>query len=224
MQEEKILREEQKGCERNSRGTKDQVLVEKAVLKDCKKRRINLTIAWIDYRKVHDMIRHSWRSECPKVSGVAENTKNFLVNSMNKWKLELTSNGVPLCNVKIRRDIFQGDSLSPLLFVLCMVPLSLILRKVKFHYEFGDKKTRINHMLFIDDLKLFTESNDQIDSLVNKVHMFIEDIGMEFGIKKCGVLILKQGEVDKINSRSLNLPNGKLMKTIDEEGYKYLEY
>ena len=59
MQEEKILDEEQKGCERNSRGTKDQVLVEKAVLKDCKKRRINLAIAWIDYRKVHDVIRHS---------------------------------------------------------------------------------------------------------------------------------------------------------------------
>ena len=145
---------------------------------------------------------------------------------MNKWKLELTSNGVPLCNVKIRRGIFQGDSLSPLLFLLCMVPLSLISRKVKFHYEFGDKKKRINHMLFIDDLKLFAESKDQIDSLVNKVHihMFSEDIGIEFGIKKCGVLILKQGEVDKINSRSLNLPNGKLMKTIDEEGYKYLEY
>ena len=46
---------------------------------------------------------------------------------------------------------------------------------------------------------------------------------MEFGIKKCGVLILKQGKIDKAKSRSLNLPNGKLMKTIDEEGYKYLD-
>ena len=54
---------------------------------------------------------------------------------MNKWKLELASNGVFLGNVEIRRGIFQGDSLSPLLFVLCMVSLSLILRKVKFHYE-----------------------------------------------------------------------------------------
>ena len=67
--------------------------------------------------------------------GVAENTKNFLVNSINELKLELTSNGVSLGNVEIRRGIFQRDSLSPLLFVLCMVSLSLILRKVKFHYE-----------------------------------------------------------------------------------------
>ena len=85
-----------------------------------------------------------------------------------------------------------------LFFVLCMVPLSLILRKMIFHYEFSDKKTRINHLLFMDDLKLFVKSNDQIDSIVNTVYTFREDIGMEFGIKKCGVLVLKRRKVDKI--------------------------
>ena len=129
---------------------------------------------------------------------------------------------VSLGTVKIRRGIFQGDSLSPLLFVLCMVPLSLILRKVKFHYGSGDKKTRINHLLFMDVLKLFEKSNDQIDSLVNEVYTFSEDIGVEFEIKKYVVLVLKLGKVHKVNSIGLNLPHEKLMKTIDEEGYKYL--
>ena len=133
------------------------------------------------------MIPQRWISECLEVFGVAENTKKFLVNSMNKWKLELTSNGASSGNVEIRRGIFEGDSLSPLLFVLCLVPLSLILRRVKSHYAFSDKKTKINHLLFIDNLKLFAKSNDQNDSLVNTVHTFSEDIGMEFGIKKCGV-------------------------------------
>ena len=45
---------------------------------------------------------------------------------------------------------------------------------------------------------------------------------MEFAQKKCGVLVLKRGKVDKAKSRGLNLPNGKLMKTIDEEGYEKL--
>ena len=106
---------------------------------------------------------------------------------MNKWKLELKSNGASLGNAEIRRGLFEGDSLSPLLFVLCLVPLSLILSRVKFHYEFGDKKTRINHLLFMDNLKMFAKSKDQNDSLVNTVYTFSEDIGMEFGIKKCGV-------------------------------------
>ena len=76
------------------------------------------------------MIPHSWIGECLEVFGAAENIKIFLVNSQNKWKLELTSNGLSLGNVEIRRGIFQGDSLSPLLFVLCMILLSLILSEI----------------------------------------------------------------------------------------------
>ena len=69
---------------------------------------------------------------------------------------------------------------------------SIIIDFKKFHYEFGDKKTRINNLLFMDDLKLFAKSNNQIDSLVNAVYTFSEDIGMEFGIKKCRVTVLKR--------------------------------
>ena len=45
---------------------------------------------------------------------------------------------------------------------------------------------------------------------------------MEFGIKKCGVSVLKRGTFDKAKIRRLNLPNKKLMKTIQQEGYKFL--
>ena len=37
---------------------------------------------------------------------------------MANWKTVLTSGGTDLGQVDIRRGIFQGDSLSPLLFVL----------------------------------------------------------------------------------------------------------
>ena len=77
-------------------------------------------------------------------------------------------------------------------------------------------------MLFKDDLKLFEKLNDQVDSLVNTVYALSEYIGMDFGIEKCRILVLTRGKVDKAKGRGLNLPNEKLMKTIDEEGYKYL--
>ena len=63
LEEKKILPEEQKGCERNSKETKYQLLLDKAVLRDCKRRSTNLAMAWIDCRKSYDMIPHSWISE-----------------------------------------------------------------------------------------------------------------------------------------------------------------
>ena len=65
----------------------------------------------------------------------------------------------------------------------------MILREVKACYEWYHKRYKVNHLLFMDDLKLFAKSIDQIYSLVQNVYVFSEDIGMEFGLKKCGVLV-----------------------------------
>ena len=139
---------------------------------------------------------------------------------MKNWKLRLVSNGLDLCDIDINRGIFQGDSLSPLIFVICMIPLSFLLRKVKASYEWGRKEFKLNHLLFMDDLKLFGKSNEQIDSLVQTVFRFSEDVGMEFGLKKCEVVTLKKGKLVKFDG--IYLPNNEIMKEVDEKGYTYL--
>jgi hypothetical protein len=60
LEEHNLLPAEQKGCHSGSKGCKDQLLISKAILKDCKKRRNNLNMAWIDYQKAFDSVPHSW--------------------------------------------------------------------------------------------------------------------------------------------------------------------
>ena len=150
-------------------------------------------MAWIGYKKAYDKIPHSW-------------IKDVLNNSMKSWKLELNSSGKTLGEVGIKRGIFQGDSLSQLLFVLCMVPLTWFLRRAKAGYKWGNKGFKLNHYLFMDDLILCAKNKNQIDSLVQTVHIFSEDIGMQFGIKKCGVLTMETGKV--IRTDGIRLPDG----------------
>ena len=127
-------------------------------------------------------------------------------------KLELNPSGKTLGEVDIRRGIFQGASLFPLLFVLCMAPLTWLLRRAKADYEWGNKGFKLNR-LFMDDLKLFAKSKNQVDSLGQTVHIFSEDIGMQSGIKKCGVLIVERGKI--IRTDGIRLPNGQHMNDID---------
>ena len=47
---------------------------------------------------------------------------------MENWRTEFAANGEVLDTVDIKRGIFWGDSLSPLLFAMIMVPLSMILK------------------------------------------------------------------------------------------------
>ena len=88
---------------------------------------------------------HSWIKGCLEFSGVAENIKTLLVNSMEKWRVIMCVVNSELGEVDIKQGIFQGDSLSSLGFVLALIPLNLILRKAKTAYEFSGYKEKINH-------------------------------------------------------------------------------
>ena len=120
----------------------------------------------------------------------------------------------------MKRGIFQGDSLSPLLFMLSMLPLSLILKKVNACYKWGKREYKLSHLLFMDDLKLHAKIAEQANSLVRTVYVFSTNIGMEFGITKCGVLTMKRGKI--IKSEGIKLPDGEVMKQVGQEGYTYL--
>ena len=220
LDQEKLLPEEQKGCRKGSTGTNDLLYIDMAVIKEVKSRNKNLAMAWIDYKKAYDMVPHSWIIECLDLFGVAENIKSLFVNSMEKWKVMLCSGNSELGEVEIKRGIFQ-DSLSPLVFVLALIPLSLILRKAKAAYEFSESKEKINHLLFINDLKLYSRSEKGLDSLVQTVRVFSEDIGMEFGIEKCAMLVMEKGKI--VKSVGIELPDVKVIKSLQEgESYKYL--
>ena len=143
------------------------------------------------------------------------------MNSIEKWKVMICSGNSKLGEVEIKRGIFQGYCLCTLVFVLALIPLSLILRKTKAAYEFSASKEKINHLLFMDDLKLYSRSEKVLESLVQTVHVFSEDIGMECGIEKCAMLVMEKGKIVKSVGREL--PNGRVIKSLQEDkSYKYL--
>ena len=123
-----------------------------------------------------------------------------------------------LGTVNIKRGIFLGDSLSPLISILCIVPMTKILRQMRAGYMLGNVK--VNHLLFIDDLKIFGKNEKEIDSLLEIVKVFSCDIAMEFGIKKCGVAYIKRGKLSK--AEGLRLLSGNMIAAVNEGGYRYL--
>ena len=216
LEKNMLLPEERKGCRRKSKRTGDLFFIDKMILGEVRMRKK----AWIDYKNAFDMFPHSWIVECLGMVGVSEQIKLFLSESMKAWRVDLTCNNQYLGRVDIKRGIFQGDSLSPLLFVLLLF-YYVISDKSESAYQFSSTKEKINLLLFMDDLKLYAKNEKGLDSLVQTVRIFSKDIGMEFGIDKCGTLVLKRGKIRKLDG--ISLPDGKVMKgLIEGAGYKYL--
>ena len=164
------------------------------------------------------MVPHSWILKCLEMVRAAKNMISVISNSMANWKTVLTSGGMALGQVDIRRGIFQGDSLSPLVFIVIMLPLTLVVRKMRAGYKMA--KEPINQILFMVDLKLYGASKDQLDSLVQVVRIFLQDIKMSFGLDKCAVLEMRRGR--QVGSSGIELPDDQHIGEIEEEGYKYL--
>ena len=75
--------------------------------------------------------------------------------------------------------------------MVCLVPLSTVLKKVKARYKLGKKKSKVNHLLFMENLKMDGKTEKELDPLMNTVRLFSGDIRMEFGINKCEMLVMK---------------------------------
>ena len=190
------------------------------VMMNSKRRKTNLSMAWIDYEKAFNMIPHSWLIGCLEIYGAEENTIRFLKNTMPNWKTILTNSRTKLAEVNIRRGIFQGDSLSPLLFIVAMIPMTRVLERMEVGYQLKKGGNRINHLMFMDDIKLFGRGTKEIDTLVQTERIVSGYIRMEFGIEKCALVYIQRGKVTR--TEGIQLPDGNSIKDIDETGYKYL--
>ena len=128
-----LLPSEQKGCRGESYGCKDQLLVNKMILEACRTRKKNLSTAWIDYKKAFDSVPHSWIIKCMEIYKICPVVTQFITAAMRTWKstLVLSHPGGSLTSrpINIKSGIFQGDSLSPLLFCMALAPLSPLLQE-----------------------------------------------------------------------------------------------
>ena len=124
-----LFPEEQKGCRKGSRSAAELLYIDQLILNKSKTRRKNLTMAWIDYKKVYYMVPQSWIINCRKMYKISHEVINFIEKTMKTQGVELTAGGKSLAGAKVPRSIFQGDVLSPLLFINVMMPLNHIIRK-----------------------------------------------------------------------------------------------
>ena len=74
--------------------------------------------------------------------------------------------------------------MSPLLFVVCLLLLTHILRDATPGYHFASNGEKVNHPPFMDDLKLYASNEKSLESLTQTVRVFSNDIGMVLRVEK----------------------------------------
>ena len=214
---------EQQGAVKFSYGTKTQLLINKSVLEDAIRRKKNLSMLYVDYSKAYDSVPHKWIIEVLGVYKVSSFIIRFLAVSMLSWRTDMflyyDGGLIRVDNINIRRGIFQGDGLSPLLFILAINPLSLLINRRCKGYELN--KMNISHILYMDDLKSFCCSLEGLKVMALLIEKFSTDIGMELQLSKCKVVNMVAGKYAKLGG--VTLESGGVIEELEHnEVYKYL--
>ena len=114
-------------------GTVGQLIIDNVIMDEVRSQQKSLAVAFYDYQKAHDTVRHDWMTRVYQWMGVLEKVVNVTVKLMEGWKtrLEVTEDRKVLKSRKInvRNWFLQGDSCSPVGFCLKEVPISVLIEE-----------------------------------------------------------------------------------------------
>ena len=75
--------------------------------------------------------------------------------------------------------------------------------------------------MYMDDIKLFTKNEKELETRIHAVRIYSQDIGMEFDREKCAMLVMKSGK--QYMTDGIEQPNHDRIRTLEEnDTYKYL--
>ena len=90
----------------------------------------NLVTVWLDYRKAFDSLPHGWSLESFKLAQIPDLIIKAIKQLMLKWRTQTRLNGetesIEKDFINYLRGILQGDTLSLILLVLSVNPLSFL--------------------------------------------------------------------------------------------------
>jgi hypothetical protein len=95
------------------------------------------------------------------------------------------------------------------------------LNRLNTGYEEHTPKTKISHLLYMNDLKLLRKSEEELQKQTQMVTTFSDDIHMEFGLDKCAKIVFKKVKLVHLQNIVVDI-NREIQELEQGKTYKYL--
>ena len=195
------------------------------VCQDAQRGHRNLSMAWIDVSKAYDSVDHRWLVEMFKLHRFPE-WFGFLIGKLSRsWNTRIVTETKQGCEsseiIHFKKGLPGGDSLCPTLFTLCLNPIAWKLRATSGYKLSKPISCKVTHLLYIDDLKMYASSENNLERVMRTVKGGMDCIGLRWNEKKCAVVHVKRGCVKQ--TENMEIDGLKSIKSLGEEStYKFL--
>lgn len=191
-----VLCDEQRALKEGEWACIHALLRDKAIVLDAVLARRPLSVAWLDFAKAFDSVSHSyllWLFDTLKLPQQVRRLLSFVMRSWStRFQLGVGKSAASSPPMKILNGIFQGDALSPTLFVLSLAPISYALSTftepvVSAYGGAQRKQFELGHQFYVDDLKLYARTPEGISAKIDLVCDVARYIGVTVNPAKCAI-------------------------------------
>lgn len=123
---------------------------------------------------------------------------------------------------KFNRRLPQGDTLCPRLFPVYLKPVAWKIRAAEGYRMSKPINSKVTGLLYIDDIKIFAASKSKLERVMKMVKSSMEDVGLQWNLKKCAVAHVKRGVQVTAFSGGRVVESTRIPCLDDGERYKFL--
>ena len=191
------------------------------VIKNARKNRKTAHISFFDLEDAFGSVPHTLIDETLKRNHLPENIQSYLSQFYSNGNAVIHTPSWKSEPFSFKRGVFQGDPLSPTIFLMVFNPVLLKLKNMeeKFGYKLHSENTSTPTITlpYADDFCLITTNLKTHQNIMNEIESNINSMGMKLKPSKCRSFSIQSGS-------SANIPfyiGDTRIPSISEEEQKF---
>ena len=188
------------------------------ILNHCKHHRKTVHVTWFDLEDAFGSVPHDLIPISLKRMHLPDNIRAYVSSLYSKLKGKVRTDDFVSDKFEFKKGVFQGDPLSPLVFLICFNPIIEHLKKYEHHGYNLDGEKFIT-LPFADDFNLITTHKGRHQKMINELHVLTSSMGLKLTPRKCKSLSICSGKSSNI---AFNLGTNTLNSIIHERCDKFL--
>ena len=148
----------------------------------------NLQIAFLDFTKAFDRVWRDGLWEKLHKMGIRGKLARVVKAMYEQHQAQVKVNGQIGEPFEIATGTKQGDTLSPLLFIIFINDLAELLKQQGLGIKIEGVEKKLTTLLFADDICIIAKNKMEMKILLQKATEWANQWHMEFNASKCGVL------------------------------------
>ena len=187
------------------------------IIKSARVNKKTAHVTFFDLEDAFGSVQHNLISFCLKRFQFPDSVHDYIMNLYQSLNGTVVTKSWTSENFKFNKGVFQGDPLSPIIFLIVFNPLiERLQQEIKFGYE-------IQNMSYIstpfaDDFNIITTNRNSHQRIINLINNCCKSMGLKLKPSKCRSLSIVSGS-------SCDIPfsiDGIEVETLKTEHHKFL--